>query len=284
MQRFLLASASGAKRSLTLSKERTHIGRKAGCDIRIDEPGIPPLWGFLIRSLGDVFAIADREDTPLVINGEKTTRRQLVDGDQISLGSCKLIFEMDQERSNSLADDLLLMADRFHSRPDPTVDPAAETALPMPEELRSTPIERGPRDFVPAPAVPPANDSLDPPSDHSGADPRIEPAKPLDAGWPPGAWGRFLGLAGAQKNTSVWLSSEVSALSCTGARAVVSRRSGSVFLTGAEGPPALINRRKSSAGPNPLEPGALVGLGASVFRFELEPALGSPSSSAQERS
>lgn len=115
-QRLIFTNASGASRALELTKERTHIGRRIGVDIRVDEPGVPPSLGFLVSSLGDVFAVAEKDDTPFLINGFLVTRRKLEHGDTLSIGSCFLRFEKEEQDAASLADDLLSMAHRLLSQ------------------------------------------------------------------------------------------------------------------------------------------------------------------------
>lgn len=227
MPQLLLACACGALRTIPLIKERSLIGRKAGCDIRIDEPGLAPIVGFIARSLGDAFAVAEREDAPLMINGEPVARRLLRPGDEIRVGSCLLTFQSEEPASGPLPTDLL--------------------AHFIPEEAEEAPEPPA----APAPILEPR-----------------ESAQELDSAWPQSAWARLSGVAGARKGQTQWLTRDLFLMSCSGSSAVITRRSGLVFLTPADGMAPMINRRRASQGPSPLPAGALIGLGASVLRFE----------------
>lgn len=246
MPQLLLASVSGAKRAIPLVKERTQMGRRSGCDVRIDEPGVAPVAGFIICSLGDVFAVAEREEAPLIINGEPSFRRLLIDGDVIHLGSCRLSFQADEREAGS----------------SPSAFFDALSSLIEPE--KPAPADQSPAEMALDPPPLPAAAS---PADEPEPESESEPEPPADSR-PAGAWALLRGVAGHQKGSVQWLIQDLFLLSCSGSSAVITRRSGSVFLTPADGPAPLINRKKANSGPSPIEFGALIGLGASVFKME----------------
>lgn len=266
MRRLLLASASGALRPIPLTHERSRFGRQAGCEIRVDEPGVPPRLGAIVFSLGDALALSEREDAPLIINGEACSRRLLFPGDEIAIGSCRLIYQSDEPSLGPLPADLLELAAFAEPRaplanPTPVARARAEESAPRAPERSEDRDEKGVEPLAEPPLI-----ASDAPA-ASLTEP--EPPEPEADAWPERAWARLVGVAGAQKNACLWIERDLFVLSCSGSSAVITRRSGSVFLTPADGAAPMLNRARASLGPNPVEPLSLIGIGASVMRLEL---------------
>lgn len=284
MRHFILACPSGARRSIPLVKERSSIGRRAGCDIRVDEPGVPFALGFVVCSLGDAFAVAERESAPLWINGEPFSRRLLSPGDAIQIGSCSLIFHSDEPVLGPLPTDLLARALGVLAQLeeqaflDAESEEQAETDALATNALASADSDSDSDSDVPDPhAAPLADFKREPAPNAQSTDSGIE----IGSAWPKQAWGRLIGLAGAQKDTQLWLERDLLWLSCSGSGAAITRRKFRPYLTAADGPAPLVNRQRAGADPVELPDGAIIGIGASVLRFELRPtpAVSAPGSS-----
>lgn len=91
--RFIMRAHFGAKLDIEILGERASIGRGPTCDIRIDEPGMPPSMGIAVVSMGEIFLVADSEEKPFIVNGQACQRKVLRHGDIITFSQCEMEFE-----------------------------------------------------------------------------------------------------------------------------------------------------------------------------------------------
>ena len=76
-----------------LTRQRVVLGRSRDCDIELADPNVSRRHAE-VRQEGTVYWIVDLESTNgTEVNGERTTRARLEDGDRITLGSTELVFE-----------------------------------------------------------------------------------------------------------------------------------------------------------------------------------------------
>jgi hypothetical protein len=85
-------------KSRPIAKQEVLIGRSREADVRLSDPNVSRRHA-VIRRIGSAFWIADLDSTNgTLVNGVRITRRQLEDGDRITLGSTELRFELPRER------------------------------------------------------------------------------------------------------------------------------------------------------------------------------------------
>jgi hypothetical protein len=76
-----------------LTKRRTVLGRSRECDIQLPDPNVSRRHAE-VRQEGATYWIVDLDSTNgTELNGERTARAKLEDGDRITLGSTELVFE-----------------------------------------------------------------------------------------------------------------------------------------------------------------------------------------------
>ncbi|MCS7006183.1 MAG: DUF3662 and FHA domain-containing protein [Gaiellaceae bacterium] len=91
-----LLTIDGKRRPI--AKQEVVLGRSREADVRLSDPNVSRRHA-VIRRIGSVFWIADLDSTNgTLVNGVRVRRRQLEDGDRITLGSTELRFELPQAR------------------------------------------------------------------------------------------------------------------------------------------------------------------------------------------
>lgn len=252
MARFLVSSPRSSSRAIDLVKERSSIGRRSGCDLRIDDPRVAPLEGFVLSSLSDYFLIAERSERPLIVNGHPTTRFQLSSGDRLQIGSCELVFESEAPHRGDLdvtqraLRDLLPLSSAPLSDAPP-IGASNQVSLPLPAAVESSSHPDAP--VVPDTAQHPM--SASPVSD-----------------WDDHAWARLRVLVGPDKGALLFLSDPFHSFDRSGVKFCVSLRHGQSFLTRIEGPLRL-GKRSLGTDPEPLSDSDLIAVAGSVLSFEL---------------
>lgn len=121
----------GSRLEIPPAPARLVVGRAESCQFVLDDPDVSrehlevvhDLEGIEIRNLDSKNGIA--------ANGERVTRRRLRDGDELRLGSTRLLFE---EPAEEPIESLTGESDRPLSRhgAEPTLDPAPAEAAPEP--------------------------------------------------------------------------------------------------------------------------------------------------------
>ena len=82
-------------RKFDVTKERTTIGRSRDCDVQIDDPSASRRHAELRRE-GRTYWIVDLDSTNgLEVNGLRTKRAKLQNGDTITIGSTEVAFRRD---------------------------------------------------------------------------------------------------------------------------------------------------------------------------------------------
>ena len=80
-------------RTHEVDSKRVVIGRSRECDIQVADPNASRRHAELRRD-GDTFSIVDLGSTNgLEVNGRRTQRAKLADGDRITIGTTELVFE-----------------------------------------------------------------------------------------------------------------------------------------------------------------------------------------------
>jgi FhaA, N-terminal domain/FHA domain len=80
-----------------LAKRRTTVGRSRDCDIQLPDPNVSRHHAE-VRQEGATYWIVDLDSTNgTELNGERTSRAKLEDGDRITVGSTDLIFERKEQ-------------------------------------------------------------------------------------------------------------------------------------------------------------------------------------------
>src|SRR5439155_6845565 len=86
-------SVDGRKHEVT--KQRTVIGRSRECDVQIEDPSASRRHAE-VRQEGTAYWIVDLDSTNgLEVNGMRTKRSKLQNGDRITIGSTEISFRRD---------------------------------------------------------------------------------------------------------------------------------------------------------------------------------------------
>lgn len=84
-------------RSRPLTKPEVVLGRSREADLRLSDPNVSRTHA-AIRRIGSAYWVADLGSTNgTLVNGERVTRRQLENGDRITLGATEVVFELPRE-------------------------------------------------------------------------------------------------------------------------------------------------------------------------------------------
>lgn len=227
---FLMRAHFGASLSIPLGSERSQIGRSAACDIRIDEPGMPPVMGIVVHSMGEHFLVADSEDRPFMVNGHACARKVLLPGDTVAFAQCELEFGVGsappQAAPEDLEDQLALMA-------------LAGTAPPHAHAAS-------------VPSHPPAAAA------HALSTPST---------WPEKAWGKLVPIHGPARE-ELLLTASLAMVDLGAGRATLSRRKGQCFATLVSGV-VFCSKERLGPKPKELSDNALVASGGQVYMLRL---------------
>ena len=92
MTKLILSLDGSVLREFSLDKESTSIGRRAQCDIHIDNLAISGEHAVIVHKLGDAI-LQDLDSTNgTFVNGQQIKKHLLVDGDVIGLGKYRLKY------------------------------------------------------------------------------------------------------------------------------------------------------------------------------------------------
>lgn len=70
------------------------LGSSADCDVRLDEPGISPRHAEICLGADKTLLLRDLDSgTGTLLNGEQVTESQLGSGDEIRIGTCRLLLQ-----------------------------------------------------------------------------------------------------------------------------------------------------------------------------------------------
>jgi FhaA, N-terminal domain/FHA domain len=87
-----------------VTKRRFVLGRSRDCDVQLADPNVSRRHAEL-RQEGPAYWIVDLDSTNgTEVNGERTTRAKLEDGDRITVGSTELVFERRLQAEAEAAD------------------------------------------------------------------------------------------------------------------------------------------------------------------------------------
>ena len=85
------------EREFPLARERIRIGRAPDCEIHIDDPAVSGKHAMLITILEESFVQDLGSTNGTYVNGESVEKRELQDGDVVTIGSLELTFHKDEE-------------------------------------------------------------------------------------------------------------------------------------------------------------------------------------------
>ena len=86
-------SVDGASHEVT--RQRTTLGRSRDCDVQIEDPSASRRHAE-VRQEGTAYWIVDLDSTNgLEVNGMRTKRAKLQNGDRITIGSTEIAFRRD---------------------------------------------------------------------------------------------------------------------------------------------------------------------------------------------
>ena len=95
MSRIVVLTPQGEKRAVALPREGVlRVGRSSKCECPIDDPALEPIHLAFKCSGGQVAVIAT-EASPVILNGEQTTKAVLSSGDRLQLGRCQIGVQID---------------------------------------------------------------------------------------------------------------------------------------------------------------------------------------------
>jgi hypothetical protein len=100
MVQLQILSGKKAGAQFTATRLPLQIGREAGADLRLEEPGVWPRH-FQISRQGLDLVCQTQDDALLSINGVQADRAVLRNGDIISIGALKLQFALSPVRQPS---------------------------------------------------------------------------------------------------------------------------------------------------------------------------------------
>ena len=206
MAKLILSMDGLVLKEISLSKERTTIGRKAHNDIQIDNLAVSGEHGVIVTILNDSFLEDLGSTNGTLVNGQPIKKHFLQPNDVIELGKYKLKYINEAPKVAAAADFEKTMVLRPGSMPKPS--PAA------------------------APAAAPKADS-----DMTQKNPGAAPAAPVAApAATPARQGAIQLLSGANVGKELILTKALTTLGKPGVQvAVITRRPQGFFITHVEG-------------------------------------------------
>ena len=239
MAKLILSMDGLVLKEISLSKERTTIGRKAHNDIQIDNLAVSGEHGVIVTILNDSFLEDLGSTNGTLVNGQPIKKHFLQPNDVIELGKYKLKYINEAPKVAAAADFEKTMVLRPGSMPKPS--PAA------------------------APAAAPKSDS-----DMTQKNPGAAPAAPVAApAATPARQGAIQLLSGANVGKELILTKALTTLGKPGVQvAVITRRPQGFFITHVEGASfPVVNGKALDAQAHPLNDHDVIEIAGTKMEF-----------------
>ena len=239
MAKLILSMDGLVLKEISLSKERTTIGRKAHNDIQIDNLAVSGEHGVIVTILNDSFLEDLGSTNGTLVNGQPIKKHFLQPNDVIELGKYKLKYINEAPKVAAAADFEKTMVLRPGSMPKPS--PAA------------------------APAAAPKSDS-DMTQKNPGAAPTAPVAAPAAT---PARQGAIQLLSGANVGKELILTKALTTLGKPGVQvAVITRRPQGFFITHVEGASfPVVNGKALDAQAHPLNDHDVIEIAGTKMEF-----------------
>ena len=239
MAKLILSMDGLVLKEISLSKERTTIGRKAHNDIQIDNLAVSGEHGVIVTILNDSFLEDLGSTNGTLVNGQPIKKHFLQPNDVIELGKYKLKYINEAPKVAAAADFEKTMVLRPGSMPKPA-PAAAPAAKPDGDMTQKNP-------GTAAPAAPPA-----------AAAPAV-----------PARQGAIQLLSGANVGKELILTKALTTLGKPGVQvAVITRRPQGFFITHVEGGSfPVVNGKALDAQAHPLNDHDVIEIAGTKMEF-----------------
>jgi pSer/pThr/pTyr-binding forkhead associated (FHA) protein len=244
MAKLILSMDGLVLKEITLSKERTTIGRKPHNDIQIDNLAVSGEHAVIVTILNDSFLEDLGSTNGTLVNGQPIKKHFLQPNDVIELGKYKLKYINEAPKAAAAADFEKTMVLRPGSMPKPAPAPAAAA----PAAAAKADDDRTVKGAAAAPAAP------------------VAPAAPAAA---PARQGAIQLLSGANVGKELVLTKALTTLGKPGVQvAVITRRPQGFFITHVEGATfPVVNGKALDAQAHPLNDHDVIEIAGTKMEF-----------------
>jgi pSer/pThr/pTyr-binding forkhead associated (FHA) protein len=234
MAKLILSMDGLVLKEITLTKERTTIGRKPHNDIQIDNLAVSGEHAVIVTILNDSFLEDLGSTNGTLVNGQPIKKHFLQPNDVIELGKYKLKYINEAPKAAAAADFEKTMVLRPGSMPRPSPAPAPASAAPA-----------------------------------SMATAAIAPAAPPPAPAVPARQGAIQLLSGANVGKELLLTKALTTLGKPGVQvAVITRRPQGYFITHVEGANfPVVNGKTLDAQAHPLNDHDVIEIAGTKMEF-----------------
>ncbi|MDB5805071.1 MAG: hypothetical protein JWN73_2393 [Betaproteobacteria bacterium] len=246
MAKLILSMDGLVLKEISLTKERTTIGRKPHNDIQIDNLAVSGEHAVIVTILNDSFLEDLGSTNGTLVNGQPIKKHFLQPNDVIELGKYKLKYINEAPKAAGAADFEKTMVLRPGQMPKAAPPAAAPAALKADSDVTQKPAP-APGGAAPAPAA---------------------PAAPAPAA-APARQGAIQLLSGANAGKELVLVKALTTLGKPGVQvAVITRRPQGFFITHVEGATfPLVNGKALDAQAHPLNDHDMIELAGTKMEF-----------------
>ena len=236
MAKLILSVDGTVLKEITLSKERTTLGRKPHNDIQVDNLAVSGEHAAIITILNDSFIEDLNSTNGTLVNGKPIKKHFLQNNDVIEIGKHKLKYFNDAPVATGSADFEKTMIIRKPAATAPA--PAAAPAAPSPASSSDTQTNLRPLVMpgtTPPAASPPPIPTASPPP-IPATPPPVRPSAPLHDPNGPARDSAIQVLSGAAAGRTLDLTKNLTTIGKPGVQvAVITRRPTGFFITHVEG-------------------------------------------------
>ncbi|MGD8861328.1 MAG: FHA domain-containing protein [Myxococcales bacterium] len=143
----LAGPATGQSLEVPPPPARLIVGRDEGCQLSLDDPDVSREHMELVRDLDGVLARDLESKNGILIDGKSVAQRRLRDGDELTLGGTRLLFEEPAEEpmeALTAEQDRALSADEIPAPPQPPTESAAKAPQTAPARPSTPTAPAGP--------------------------------------------------------------------------------------------------------------------------------------------
>lgn len=243
MAKLILSMDGLVLKEISLTKERTTIGRKPHNDIQIDNLAVSGEHAVIVTILNDSFLEDLGSTNGTLVNGQPIKKHFLQPNDVIELGKYKLKYINEAPKAAGAADFEKTMV------------------------LRPGQMPKAPAPAAPAPAAPKADGDMT--QKPAGAPAAPAPAAPAPAPAAPVRQGAIQLLSGANAGKELILTKALTTLGKPGVQvAVITRRPQGFFITHVEGATfPQVNGKALDAQAHPLNDHDMIELAGTKMEF-----------------
>jgi pSer/pThr/pTyr-binding forkhead associated (FHA) protein len=259
-------------KEITLTKERTTIGRKPHNDIQIDNLAVSGEHAVIVTILADSFLEDLGSTNGTLVNGQPIKKHFLQNNDVVELGKYKLKYINDQTTKQAAPQDfektMVLRPGAAPPKPPegprPAAAPAMSTSQPSPTVATTQPTPT----LAPQPARPAATSQAVP---TMGASQPVSTSQPMSTSQPlaTGKVAAIQILSGANAGKEMELMKALTTLGKPGVQvAVITRRPQGYFITHVEGANfPILNGKLLDAQAHPLSDHDIIELAGVKMEF-----------------